>query len=319
VSGVLITGATTPIGEALVRRLSVSGKVDHILAVGFEPREKSKALDVLPRVSYQQCDLTRARRTRTLMFGPARELGIDTVVHLAMHRRAALEGGATFRLNVEATRDLLALCERHPNVRRFVFRSFSEVYEVRPNRPSLIAEDHPLNLSRKVPQWIRDRVAADLGVCTRMGMSPLTMCVLRSAECLAPSLGSQIYDYLQSSVCLKPLGYDPMLNLLSLEDIAIALELSIHSEAQGIFNIPGADTLPLSEVIDRWGCTSLPLPGPVLSPLYRLRAAATGTDFRYDLNFWRFHFSGVLDGKRARDVLGYTPANPLYWPNAAYA
>ena len=245
--------------------------------------------------------------------------GHDTVVHLAMHRRAALEGGATFRLNVEATRDLLALCERHPNVRRFVFRSFSEVYEVRPNRPSLIAEDHPLNLSRKVPQWIRDRVAADLGVCTRMGMSPLTMCVLRSAECLAPSLGSQIYDYLQSSVCLKPLGYDPMLNLLSLEDIAIALELSIHSEAQGIFNIPGADTLPLSEVIDRWGCTSLPLPGPVLSPLYRLRAAATGTDFRYDLNFWRFHFSGVLDGKRARDVLGYTPANPLYWPNAAYA
>lgn len=311
---ILITGATTPLGEALVRRLVKDDRVEVILACGREHRREAGVFNVLPKVHYRTCDLRRTRRVRTLLFGDAAELGITHVVHLAMHRRAATEGGRAFKLNVEATRELLALCERHDTIRRFVFRSFAEVYEVRPSRPALIAEDHPLNLSRKVPQWIRDRVAADLTVCTRMGMSPLTICVLRTAECLAPGIGSQLYDYLKSQLCLKPLGFDPMLNLLSLHDLAKALDLATQSDIQGILNIPGADTLPLSEVITRWGRTSVPLPGPMLRPLYRLRAAAVGADFNYDLNFWRFHFSGVLEGRRARDRLGYEPKHPLYWP-----
>ena len=310
----MVTGATTPLGEAFVRQLSQHPDVDHVLAVGREPKNHAGVFETMPGVTYATCDLSRGRRVRTLMFGEVTRLEITHVVHLAMHRSAANTGGKAFKLNVEGTRELLALCERHPSVRRFVFRSFSDVYEVKPSRPAMISEDHALNLGRSVPRFVRDRVAADLMVCTRMGMSPLSICVLRTAECLAADVGSQLHDYLQSQVCLKPLGFDPMLNLLSLTDLASALTRATLSDAQGIFNIPGADTLPLSEVIRRWGCTPVPLPGPVLSPLYRLRAAATGTDFSYGLNFWRFHFSGVLEGRRARDVLGYEPRSPLYWP-----
>ena len=45
-----------------------------------------------------------------------------------------------------------------------------------------------------------------------------------------------------------------------------------------------------------------------------LATAVLGTDFRYDLNTWRFHFSGVLDGRRAAAVLGYRPTSPIDWP-----
>ncbi|MCA9637082.1 MAG: hypothetical protein KC420_13740, partial [Myxococcales bacterium] len=189
------------------------------------------------------------------------------------------------------------------------------VYTIVGDKPSIIDEEHPLNLTPAAPQWIRDRVEADLTVCTYIGLSRLRIAVLRCAECLAPKTGSQIYDYLQSQVCLRPLGFDPMLNLISLADAARAQALALRSDEQGIFNIPGADTLPLSRVIARSGRIAVPMPEPLLGPLYRLRSATIGTDFRYDLNHWRFHFSGVLDGRRAAARLGYRPEAPLVWPS----
>ena len=40
----------------------------------------------------------------------------------------------------------------------------------------------------------------------------LDILVLRMAEVLAPGTGSQMYDYLQSKICFRPIGFDPMLN-----------------------------------------------------------------------------------------------------------
>lgn len=313
-SGILVSGATTPIGEGLVRTLVANDSVTSILAVGAEPPERAGALTTLPRVTYRQVDLVRARRVRQLLFGAARDLDIRTVVHLALHRRATDDGSRVHRLNVDATRELLYLCEAHPTIHRFVLRSYGEVYAVRANQPSLISEEHPVDLSPGAPQWIRDRVEADLTVCTRMGVGPLEVLVLRCAECLAGDCGSQMHDYLESRVCLRPMGFDPMLNLLSQRDLIEALRLAAISRRTGIYNIAGADTLPLSEVITRWGRTGLPTPSPLLAPLYRLRSSILGADFRYDLNAWRFHFSGVLDGRRARKELGYEAKNPISWP-----
>jgi UDP-glucose 4-epimerase len=219
-------------------------------------------------------------------------------------------------LNVESTRELLRLAERHPTIRRFVFRSHSDVYRVSPYGATLLEEDDALDLSAGAPQRVRNRVEADVTVCTRMGLSPLSIQVLRCAEILAPNMGSQLYDYLSSVLCLRPLGFDPMLNLLTIEDAARALVLALDCDAQGVFNIAGADTLPLSRVIEKWGRTALPVFGPLLAPLYRLRASALGVEFRYDMNHRRFHFSSVLDGRRAREILGYEPKHPIAWPTA---
>jgi len=102
--------------------------------------------------------------------------------------------------------------------------------------------------------------------------------------------------------------------VLTLEDSALALQRAIHSEAQGVFNIPGADTLPLSGCIERWGRLSVSAPSIVVNRIYRLRARITGHDFRYGMNRRRFHFSGVLDGTRSQKVLGYVPCHTVEWP-----
>lgn len=309
----LLTGATTPIGQALVRRLLQEKDTELIFAVGAEPY-RPRAIEVDGRVRYVRVDLTRERSIRQLLFGDCARERVEVVVDMAFHRSARAVGARARALNVLETRRLLALSEEHPSIRRFVFRSFAEVHDVSAALPALVDERHPLNLRPDAPQWVRDRVEADLTVCTRMGMSELSIAVLRCAECLAPRTGSQLHDYLGSRVCFRPMGYDPVVNLISEDDIAEALTLAARSEAQGIFTIPGATTLPLSQIIRRFGRTQIPVPGPAMSPLYRARRAVLRSDFDYSLNRGRLHFAVVPSGARAEKVLGYTPRVTVTFP-----
>lgn len=306
---VLITGATTPLGAAIVRRLVAADDVEHVLEVGAEP-----GIADGPRRTYQRVDLGRPREVHDLLHGPVRDRGVDVVIHAALHRRATDEGAQVHASNVDATRALLLGCAELPAVRRFVFVSSAAVYAVRSRAPGLLDEDAALELDPGAPQWIRDRVEADLTVCARMGLERFGVIVLRCAELLEHASGSQLWDYLRSRVCLRPLGFDPMLNVLSLDDAADGIVLALRSPASGVYNLAGADTLPLSRLIARWGRRAVALPGPLLHPLYRLRRRATGLDFRYDLNRRRFHLGGIVDDARARRDLGYAPSHPIAWP-----
>ena len=105
-----------------------------------------------------------------------------------------------------------------------------------------------------------------------------------------------------------------MINVLSIGDAVAASLAALRATATGVFNIRGADTLPLSRAIIECGRIDIPVPGPLMAPLYGLRATVTGLAFRYDINLDRFHFGGVLDGARARRLLGYAPHIPVAWP-----
>lgn len=312
--GVLVTSATTPLGRALVQTLLADPSVERVLALGCDDRAWAFPHIASSALIYRQVDLTRSRELHDLLFGLARDLEIEVVVHSALHRNARDEGRATRELNVAVTRQLLRFADGHPCIRHLVFRSTGSVYRIDPKRAVLLTEEHPLELSPAAPQSVRDRVEADLTVCTRMGMLSCSVALLRCAEILAANVGSQLFDYLQSRLCFRPIGFDPMLNVLSLEDATRALTLAVRSTATGVFNIPGADTLPLSRAIELWGRVGIPLPGPLLSPLYRARASAFSMEFRYDMNHRRFHFSAVLDGTRARAQLGFEPRSPIAWP-----
>lgn len=305
---VLVTGATAPLGEAIVDRLLTSADVGLVLAVGRDGPVSDHA-----RLVRCAVDLTHARAVRELVHGSARDHAIDTVVHAAQHRAPGDRGRPVHAQNVEATRMLVHECASHSTVRRFVYRSFAEVYAQDHAAPGLLDEDAALELDPRAPQWLRDRVEADLLVCAQRG-GPLEITVLRCAELLAPRTGSQLWDYLSSRICLRPAGFDPVLNVLSIEDAAAAFAAAVHARATGVFNIRGADTLPLSRAIAESQRHELAIPGALLAPLYKLRTAITRFEFRYDLNAQRFHLGGVLDGSRAHAALGYAPRHHVRWP-----
>jgi UDP-glucose 4-epimerase len=307
---VMITGASTPLGLGIIERLTSSPEVTFVLAVAHGPRPER--LVESARLRYRSVDLTRARGVHDLLWCDARQFGIQAVVHTAQHRRAADRGAKVHAQNVDATRQLLLGCTDHPSISRFVQRSYADVYALGQTTTNLIGEDDPLDFDA-TPQWLRDRVEADLTACSHFG-GRLKIAVLRCAELLAPDSGSQLWDYLMSRVCLRPLGFDPMINVLSLEDAADACVAAVCSGQGGVFNIPGADTLPLSAAIAESSRADVPIPGPLMAPLYGLRRWIAGFDFRYDLNLRRFHFGGILSGSRARDAFGYAPHVHGRWP-----
>jgi UDP-glucose 4-epimerase len=313
VTRILITGASTPVGHALFDALAADSRVERVVGVlppGVRPFEEAHESD---RVGWASADLTRERDIRSLLFGAAARERTDLVVHLASHRAARDVGPRVRAQNVKSTRLLIDLAERHPTIRRFVLRSSSEVYRIRASAPTIIPEGHSLEFSSRAPQWIRDRVEADLSTCARMGMSRLAVAVIRAAECLAPNSGSQLWDYLDSRLCFTPAGFDPMINVMSTDDQVDVLRRAVFASDQGVFNAPGMDTLPLSLAIRKAGRIRVLAPGPLLAPLYGLRAITHKRDFRYDQNYARFHFGGILDGERAARLLGYVPKHPVDW------
>lgn len=311
---VLITGATTPVGERLVRSLIADTRVKHVVAVALESPEHALPFAHGNRLTYLSLDLRRTRKVRELLFGIVRDLGVEVVVHLSQHRSAHAVGKNVHRANVEALRSILDLSHRHPTIRRVVLRSFAVVYRVSLDLPILVTEDHPLNLAPTAAQYVRDRVEADLTACARMGLSDCEIVVLRTAEALSPGTGSQLFDYLDAPVAFRPAGFDPMVNVATVGDIVHALERATHGSGEGVFNVPGYDTLPLSAAMRKWGTPSVPAPGTVIRRLYNLRHRLTGSEFSYGLNRHRMHFGLVLDGSRAAQVLDYVPEHPVDWP-----
>lgn len=312
---VLVTGATSAIGERLVRSLLADTRVAHVLATGPEPVEQALPFPAGKRLTYVQVDVRKSRQLSELVFGPAQDLGVEVVVHLAERWDGFARGRSVHAENVESLRSILELSDRHPVIRRVVVKSHAVVYKVGLDLPVLVTEDHPLNLAPTAPQYVRDRVEADLTACARMGLINCEIVVLRCAEALGPGTGSQLYDYLDAPVALRAMGFDPMVNVASTTDIVRALELALHGSGEGVFNVPGRDTLPLSEAARKWGTVDIGLPPPLIRPLYRLRHLVSGSEFSYGINRHQMHFGLVLDGTRAKSVLRYEPTHPIDWPN----
>jgi UDP-glucose 4-epimerase len=309
VTRVLVTGAATAVGRALVASLLAEPSVELVVTVD----DASAPAGGSPRLLRLSADLSRPREIKNLLQGPIRAHAVDTVVHAALHGSPTHGGRRARALDVEATRELLRLAEEHPTLRRLVYRSSAVVYHTGSDAVEILDEDRPLELSPSAPQWVRDRVEADLAVCAHAGLSRLRIAVLRCAEIFAAGAESQLHDWVRSKVCMRPLGYDPMVELLSLEDATRALTAAVFAHAVGVFNVPGADVLPLSRVAERCGRLDVPVPGPLLHPAYRLRTFVLGTEFRYDMNAGRFHFGAVLDGRRAQEAFGYAPRHPIWW------
>ena len=106
---VLVTGADTPVGERLIRRLLMDSRVDEILAVtsGKDPLP----IEASDRLHCIQVDLRRSRRVHSLLFGPARDLKVNAVIHTAMEQSAAREGSSVHAFNVEALRSIIELSD----------------------------------------------------------------------------------------------------------------------------------------------------------------------------------------------------------------
>jgi UDP-glucose 4-epimerase len=119
------------------------------------------------------------------------------------------------------------------------------------------------------------------------------------------------YVYLNPSLAGRPgarlraLGFDPICALVSDKDVARAVQAAVRAERSGIYNVAGAEVVPLS-VLARWtGRPTVPVPGPLLRWL-AAGERATGTDFGHGTAEGpHLRYGFTLDTRRAERDLGF--------------
>jgi nucleoside-diphosphate-sugar epimerase len=128
---VLVTGALGNIGEHTVAALLQEGHE----VVAFDllsKRTRKVAASLDPRVRLVWGDITEPTE-----IGRALE-GVDAVVHLAAHLRPDQAPEHARRVNVDATRHLIAFMELSPTAKRLVFASSQGIFgEVQDREPPL--------------------------------------------------------------------------------------------------------------------------------------------------------------------------------------
>lgn len=294
----LVTAATTPLGRALSRRLAGYGEVYAIREPADPPPDADQNVVC-------EADLTRHAEARKVIAGVVADAAVDTIVHLettvGAHERCASPNAIRTKLLLDGARD--AAC-----VRTFVLQSAALLYRLHHDDPMLITEGHSLDLSPNIPRSRRDLLEADIAACQRMVNTELGISVLRLSPVIAAGAADGLAGYLRLDPCYRPLGFDAMVNVVSLDDAADALARAAHRAPRGIFNVAGADTLPFSELAARSGARCWPVPGATIEPLCALRRMP---EHCYRGFTGLLHHGLVVDGRAAARALGFTATRPL--------
>ena len=295
---VLVTGVAGKLGSETARRLSTDPEVDKVVGV-----------DVLP----PRGDLGSVRFVRADIRNPviARVLAVedvDTVVHMSVLATPGRVGGRTSmkETNVIGTMQLLAACQRAPDVRRLVLKSSTAVYGASPRDPAIFTEDtEPRRLPRS--GYVKDCSEVE-GYVRGFGRrrDDVALTVLRCANLLGPRLDTPFAQYLRLPAVPTVLGFDPRVQLLHVDDALEVLHRAAVGTLPGTFNVAGDGVLTLSQLVRRLGRPTVPVPSVGVGAVGQTLRRTAGLDFSGDQLAY-LTYGRVVDTTALRERFGYTP------------
>jgi UDP-glucose 4-epimerase len=232
---------------------------------------------------------------------------VDTVVHLNLVTAQVGPRSRMKELNVIGTMQLLAACQRSPDMRKLVVRSSASVYGSSPRDPAVFTEtDEPVEAPSS--GYAKDATEVEgyvRGLMRRR--SDLTVSVLRFANFLGPDVDSPLTRYLRMPVVPTVLGFDPRLQFVHSDDGVEVLRRMTVEDHPGCYNVAGDGVLLLSQALRRAGRPSVPLPEPsmrLLGDLGRRFAGLSG--FSPELLRWLM-YGRVIDCSRLEAELNWRP------------
>ena len=299
---VLVAHMDSAVGRRLVKALYHDPDVSLVFGVGTGPTPSF--LDPYrEKVFYQRIDFARARHLMSF-FNSERlaRARLDSVIFLPFggdSPRQRIPGNVPSL--VSETRRLLDACERDERIARFVFLSSAFVYSPEPGSACIMNEEQELSFDADGNARVRAWIDADLLCQSRMKEPGLKMTILRSA-----AIVNEAGDFLHCPPLENgpgPIGYNPMVSVVSDRDVARALVLALHADRPGIYNVASHEVFPCSELRTESAHIG-PLPVPdLLSGSYTLLSQALNRSRPQAYQ----RYGVVLDTSRAHDVLGFEP------------
>ncbi|HEY1553795.1 MAG TPA: SDR family oxidoreductase [Kofleriaceae bacterium] len=294
---VVITGISGRFGRIVARRLH------HELGwqiVGLDRR----AMPGRPKdIEHHQVDL-RSKKARDVF----RAGDVDALIHLGVMHDPRARPAELYSWNIAGTSKLLEYCQAY-HVPKLVLLSSANVYGPRPDNPQFLTEDAPLLASQRFPQ-IRDLVEIDHLVSTFLWRARDVETVILRPVHIVGAVHNAPSNYLRIPRPPVLLGFDPMVQLVHVEDTADAIALALGRGRRGIYNIVGPGEVPLSAILRELGRRPRSIPHPMAKPVLSAAFALGISSFPVaELDFIRYVC--MVDGRRAAAELGFRARHGL--------
>jgi UDP-glucose 4-epimerase len=292
---VLVTGICGRLGKDLARVLHRERRV-----VGVDRRP---FVDKPKDVEHAQVDLRRRKLKDVFRAGD-----IEAVVHLGVMHDPRASAADHHSWNVAGFTKLLEYVGQF-QVPKLVVLSSANVYGPQPGNPQFLAEESPL-LGGQNFSDIRDLVEVDMLAQSFFWKLPETETVILRPVHILGAVHNAPSNFLRHNPIVTVMGFDPMAQVIQQADVVRALELALRPGVRGIFNLAGPEPVPLSRLVKILDRQRLSVPHSlarvVLKRLWSLRLTTFPPP---ELDHLRYVC--MVDDRRARQVLGFTPEVPL--------
>ncbi|GGJ91675.1 hypothetical protein GCM10010123_21840 [Pilimelia anulata] len=299
---VVVTGVSRYLAATVAARLAADPRLPRVVGLdAVAPPPEVAAL--LAGVELVEADGRGARNVLV-------ELGADAVVHMAVTTRPARPGAAddedAKERNVIGTMQLLAACQRAPDLRKLIVRSSTAAYGASFKDPAVFTED---TAPRATPRGGFARDILDIEGYLRgfnRRRPDVVATVLRFAPIIGSTADTTLTRYFASPLVPTVLGRDPRLQFVHLDDVGAVLHEAVLRDHPGTFNVAGAGVLTLSQAIRRAGRLPVPVPEPGLTAAAGLFRGLDLGGFGFD-QLDLFVHGRVVDTARLEAEFGLTP------------
>ena len=292
---VVITGIGGNLGRAVARRLHRTYEV-----VGIDRR----TVRHMPKdVDVEQVDIRR--RSVEDVF---RRKDIDAVVHLNIMHDPRTRQEEHHRFNIVGTQKIFGLCAEH-RVPKVIVLSSADVYGPDPRNDQFLTEEAALMGGQNF-EAIRDLIALDMFCNTFFWRHPEIETVILRPVHIVGRVNNAPSKYLRLEKPPTIMGFDPMIQLIHVEDVVTAIERALTPGIRGVYNVAGPSPVPLSFVLDQLGRSPRPLPEPLLKLMLE-------TAWTLKLSDWpvpeldHIKYVCMVDDSLAREKLGFDHAHDL--------
>ena len=293
---VAITGIAGNLGKALATVLHTETRIVGIDRRPFRERPKD--------VAHYQVDL-RKRKLGDVF----RRHRIEALIHLGIVHDPRTPFSEAHSFNILGSHKLFELCVQH-GVKKVVVLSSANVYGPLPDNSNFLTEEMPLMAADRYSD-VRDLIELDMYAQSFLWQHPeIETVVLRPVHIVGPTVRNAASNYLRLERPITVLGFDPMVQLVHMDDVCRAIVLALRPGVRGVYNVAGPGEVPLSAVLKELGRRPVPVPHFLVRPLLRRAFDARLTSFPPE-EVDHLQYLCAVDGSRAARDLGYAPRHSL--------
>jgi UDP-glucose 4-epimerase len=294
---VVVTGISGNLGRTLAKLLHKHERIIGIDRRPFAGRPKD--------VEMHQLDLRKKKAEDVF-----RKNEIGAVIHMGIMHDPRMSEEEHHSFNVVGTTRLLEYCAKY-GVPKVVVLSSANVYGPSPDNSNFLTEDAPLMAASRF-SGVRDLIEVDMLAHSFFWKHPhIQTVILRPVHIVGPTIKNAPSNYLRLRHPWVMAGFDPMVQLIHVEDVARAMvEAALRPEPKGVYNVVGPGEVPLSSIHRELQREPIPVPHLVARPLL-------GVLFKYRLaNFPppeldHIQFLCNVDGARWRQDVAWQPHHSM--------